>query len=482
MAVLVNYKHQTEAEEQTWEREYAALLMEMGLGKSRVLLRTAMRLFAAGKINALVVVAPKSICRTWLDEQIPTHLECKYEAIVWAQNTKQFTDRLYHFKKPIRDKLQVLIINVETIASDRCYDFLYDFFKSHNALFAVDESGTIKNHKAQRTKAVINLGRHAKYRRILNGAPITQGPLDAYSQFDFLKYGCLGSFSWFGFRNQYAALKDRYINGRRFKEIVGYQRLQELKDKVAELSYRATKAQCLDLPEKIYTIRYIEMTPKQLQYYHQMRQEALVIFKNEHTIAAPLAITQILRLRQSLVNLVPAGEGATMKLDDKDPRMEELLDVLLQAGDQKVIIFANFVSTIKMISAVLKKELGRDVGVVSGDIPAEQRQHYIKRFQEEKNPDHSDYIKHMVLQTRTGGFGITLTEASVVVYYDHDWSLETRLQSEDRAHRIGQTRNVTYIDFVARGTVEEKIRDALMSKKDVADIVTGDKICQLLEG
>lgn len=473
---IQSFKHQDDALEKTGDKEYAALLLEMGLGKSRIVLKTAQRLFEKGKINGLIIVAPKSICRTWLEEQIPTHLECKYETVIWGPTTKKLEEQLYSVRKPVTGILHIIIVNVEAVSSYHCYDILHDFLKSHNALMAVDESSTIKNYKAKRTKALIKLGREAKFRRILTGTPVTQGPLDVYSQFDFLKFGCLGSHSWFGFRNQYAVLKKCYINGRSFWEVIGYKRLQELQERIDRISYRATKAECLDLPAKIYTIRYVDMTNKQIDYYEQMRDEALVIFKNNISVAAPLAITQILRLRQSLVNLVPAGEGLQpLQLDEVNPRMDELMDVLREAGNQKVIIFANFVKSIKDIAVRIKKEFGREAGVIHGEIDAQQRQDYISDFQTE--PD----CKELVMQVRTGGYGITATAASVVVYYDHDWSLETRLQSEDRAHRIGQTRNVTYVDFVARGTVEEKIREALVSKKDLADIVTGDKMRQLLE-
>lgn len=472
-----SFKHQDDALQQTGTLEYAALLLEMGLGKSRIALQTAQNLYNSNKITGLLIIAPKSICRTWAEEQIPAHLECPKNIVLWSNDSKKFSQELQKLYKNFKPVLYILIVNVETIASDRCYDELDKFLRFHKSMMIIDESTTIKNFKAVRTKTACRLGRLAKYRRILTGTPITQSPLDLYSQFDFLKSGCLGSNNYYGFRNQYAIMKKRYINGKSFHEVIGYQRLEELQTKMQSISFRALKRDCLDLPEKIYQIRYVHLTPLQINYYWQMKQEALAFLKNGAAVAAPLVITQMLRLQQALCNLVPATNenlsGQTY-IDDKNPRLEEILNIIDEAGDQKIIIWANFIQSIKDIAAAIKHKFNKQVGVIYGDVSAEDRQAYVESFQ---NSD----LQFIVAQPRTGGYGLTLTAATLVIYYDHNWSLEVRQQSEDRAHRIGQTKNVTYIDLVATGTIDEKIRNSLVNKKDLANIVTGDGLKKLLE-
>ncbi|MGE0383069.1 MAG: helicase-related protein, partial [Hyphomicrobium sp.] len=194
------------------------------------------------------------------------------------------------------------------------------------------------------------------------------------------------------------------------------------------------------------------------------------------SVSAPLVVTQLLRLRQALCNIAPAAAGATVAIDDKNPRLDAVLELLEEAGGQKAIIWANFVPSIKLLTEEIGKKFGRGkVAHISGDVPALERQEIVRQFQELENP-----LQYLVMQTRTGGYGLTLTAATLVIYHDNDWSLEVRLQSEDRAHRIGQRNNVTYVDLVAPNTVEEKILAALLTKQELANKITGDDLRKLL--
>lgn len=476
---IVSFKHQDDALEQTSKLEYAAILAEMGLGKSRIDLKTTEELFKNEKITGKIIYCPKSLCRTWAEEQIPVHLDCNYKVVVWGPISKKLDQELLSLYKTLDKKLKILVVNIETAAGERCYDEVKKFLKFHKCMMTVDESTTIKNWKAQRTKALNDLGHLAKYRRILTGTPITQSPLDLYSQFNFLKPGCLGSTNYYGFRNQYAILKKRYINGKSFHEVIGYQRLEDLQEKMKSISFRALKKDCLDLPDKIYQVRYVQMSKVQISYYNQMKKEAMVLLTDGTAVTAPLVITQMLRLQQALCNLMPViSEDGTIisakNIDEENPRLAEIIEILHEAGNQKVIIWANFVKSIKDIAAAIEKEFNKPVGLIHGAIDAAARQAYVHAFQ-------TGDLKYIVAQPRTGGYGLTLTAATIVIYHDHNWSLEVRQQSEDRAHRIGQTKSVTYIDLVASGTIDERVRNALVSKKDLADIVTGDKLKKLLE-
>ena len=469
--------HQAKVLAESRDAKAWGLLLEMGTGKTWCAINTAAWLFSRGRINGLVVVAPKSICRSWSDLEIPAHLP-EYvgrKVVVWGADSKGFQEKLKGLFEVEPLILHTLVVNVEALATDRCYDVLEKFLRSHDALMVVDESTTIKSHAAGRTKIAIRLGKLARYRRILTGTPITQSPLDLFSQFEFLEHGSLGSSTYFGFKNQYAVLKKRQVNGRSFDEVVGYQRLEELKEKVARLSSRVLKKDCLDLPDKVYQVRYVELTPEQERYYQQLRDHALAVLSSGEVVTAQLAITQLLRLRQGLCNIAPGKDEITV-LGEKDNRRAEVLKILEEAGEQKVLIWANFVPSIQRLVGTIAEVHGEEsVGGFYGAVSNNERQVLVEKFQDPSSP-----LKYLVLQPATGGYGLTLTAATLVVYHDHDWSLATRQQTEDRAHRKGQRNTVTYIDLVAKGTLDERLREALVVKKELADRVTGDRLRQLL--
>lgn len=488
------YQHQLDAFMISREEKIFALLMEMGTGKSKVAIDTAAWLYEKGEINGLLVVAPKSIIRTWASNEIPTHLPDRIKRrVVVRLKKKKFMKEAKDILQFETDRLHVMIINVEFIATKDGYKAVDRFLLAHRAMMVIDESTTIKNHKSMRTKKAIKLGLNAKYKRILTGTPVTQSPLDVYSQFEFLGRGLLGSFSYFGFRNQYAVLRKRFVNGRKFEEVTGFIRLNELQECVKRYSFRALKKDCLDLPEKIYNVRYVEPTDEQKRVYQSLKDESIALLDSGTVISAPLIITQLLRFRQVLCNLAPTEDGVVY-IDKSNPRIEEVMDILSEAGDQRVIIWATFRASISDIAATIKDRYGdKSVGMIYGEIKQDVRQDYIDRFQgfrmikdketgelvKEVIPE-DKRIQYIVMNPASGGMGITLTAATLVIYYDNDWSLQTRLQSEDRAHRIGQKNVVTYIDIVAPGTVDAKIREALVQKRDLAARVTGDGLRDLL--
>ena len=477
---IIDFKHQDECLELSKDKHYYALLLEMGLGKTRICLRTAAHLFKNRKINGLLVVAPKSIIRNWAEKEIPAHMPDVLKRIVlWKPGTKKFDQDLHSIRAGSKLQLHILVVNIDSVNTDRGYNEIERFLETHDTLMVIDESTIIKNWRAERTKITIKLGEKAKYRRIMTGTPVTNSPLDIYSQFDFLKHGCLGSTNFYGFRNTYAVLKKRYVNGRSFDEIVGYQRLEKLQSILKPISFRKLKSECLDLPEKIYQVRLVELNKEQKKYYEEIKEEAMAYLESGEVVTAPLVITQILRLRQSLCNITNV-DGRDIFLSEKNPRIDEILNILEEAKGQKVIIWSCFVSSIKAIRDAIAKEYGpNSVGCIYGDVDAKTRQLYVDKFQGEV-PE-NEQIQYLVMQPRTAGYGLTLTAATVVIYADSDWSLEVRQQSEDRCHRIGQKNKVTYIDIVAAGTIDEKIREALVEKKDLANLVTGDALKAMLK-
>lgn len=475
-------KHQIECLMLSRDREFFGIFHEMGCGKSKVAIDTASYLFSRGKINGLIIIGPKSSLRSWYEQQLPAHMPDSVElkTLLWGPQTKAFETQSEKLFKVEPLKLAVLIMNIDATITDRGYDFLEKFLLCYDTCIVVDESTSIKNPKSSRTKILTKLGKRAHYRRILTGTPIANKPLDIYSQFNFLEEGCLGSSSWFAFRNRYAVTRTKYMNGRKFEEIIGWQRLDELYKETIKHSHRVLKKDCLDLPEKIYQTRYIELAPDQLRYYREMRDQALTVLNTGLMVGAPLVITRLMRLRQSLCNLAPTGDGdaGTVFISEKDSRLDEVIKIVEESGDQKILVWSCFTPSILRIVGALNEEFGEGTAAAFyGAVKPEERQALIDQIQEKEAK-----LKVLVLNPSTGGESITLTGASLVVYHDHDWSLKVREQSEDRAHRIGQVRNVTYIDLVAVGTVDELIVSALRDKKSLALAVTGDNLKQLLAG
>ena len=464
------YAHQLVALSKSWNKKEYGYFMEMGTGKSKVLVDNMSMLYDKGKIDGALIVAPKGVYTNWLSQEIPTHLvrHVKPKMVLWTATTSKAKDKEYQqLFKPDLD-LHILIMNVEAFSTKKGVEFAYKFLRSHKTLMAIDESTTIKNPSAKRTKSILMLGKHAKYRRILTGSPVTKSPLDLYSQCAFLNENLLDHGSYYAFRNRYARMVDRNFGGRRVQIVASYQRLDELEDILKAFSYRVQKVDCLDLPKKIFINRTVELTKEQNEAYATMKSAALAQLKGKMA-TAPHVLTQLMRLHQITCGHLKSDDGQITNF--KHNRIEELIDVIDEM-EGKVIIWANYVHDIEQITKELEKEYGEGCVVqYYGKVSSEDRQTAIKEFQ-----DPNSNVKYFIGNTQTGGYGITLTAASNVIYYSNSYDLEKRLQSEDRAHRIGQHKPVTYVDLIAEKTVDEKIIKALRKKINIASEVMGDKV------
>ena len=464
------YAHQLVALDKSWQKDEYGYFMEMGTGKSKVLVDNIAMLYDKGKINSALIIAPKGVYRNWLSQEIPEHLprHIDHKTVLWTALTSKTKDKEYQQLLKQDYDLHILLMNVEALSTKKGVEFAGKFLRCHKALMAIDESTTIKNPTAKRTKAILNLGKQVKYRRILTGAPVTKSPLDLYSQCAFLNEHLLGFTSYYTFRNRYAQMIERNFGGRRVQIVASYRRLDELAETLKPFSYRILKEDCLDLPPKVYTKREIELTDEQTKAYSTMKAMALAQVKGKLS-TAPHILTKLMRLHQITCGHFKADDGTTKKL--KNNRMSELLD-LLDEIDGKVIIWANYVYDIKQIVKEISQEYGADSIVqYYGAIESKKRQEYIKKFQDPKSK-----VRFFIGNPQTGGYGITLTAASTVIYYSNGYDLEKRLQSEDRAHRIGQKKSVTYIDIIARKTVDEKIVKALKKKINIASAIMGEEL------
>jgi SNF2 family DNA or RNA helicase len=464
------FLHQETYLQRFWRSDIAALFADMGTGKSYMLINNIAMLYDKGGINAALIVAPKGVYRNWTSTEIPKHMpdHILYRLAVWTPSPRKAEKESLDNMFAITEDLKILVMNIEALSTKKGTSFAQRFLNAHTAMMAIDESTTIKNHSALRSKNAVTVGTKAKFRRILTGSPVTRSPMDLFQQCAFLSYGCLNQASFYGFQNRYAVVIERRLASHSFKQVVGYQRLDELSSKLNAFSFRIRKDECLDLPEKIYVKREVDLTDEQRRAYNQMRAMALAQFKEGMTTTVN-ALTQIMRLHQIVCGHIKLDDGTVKELPNL--RIQEMLDTV-EESEGKVIIWATYRHDIETIRLTLQKIYGMNsVASYYGDTADDDRQEIIARFQ-----DPNSELRFFVGNPRTGGYGITLTEAKLVIYYSNSFDLEVRLQSEDRAHRIGQKNNVTYVDLMCPGTVDEKVVQALRDKIDIAGRVLKEDV------
>ena len=472
------FKHQGEVLKQSWNALHWGYFMEMGTGKSKVCIDNAAILYERGVIDTFIVLAPKGVYRNWATIEIPLHLpkrlECDID--VWsATPTKEQKNNLALLLEPREtDHLRILVMNIEALSTAKGTRYLDKVLDQGICLLAVDESTAIKSPKARRTKAIIKLGKKAKYKRILTGFPVTQSPMDLWAQCNFLHPELLGKDvgdNYFQFQYRYAILKKRSVGSHSFNMVVGYRNLDTLSDILKKFSSRVMKVDCLDLPPKIYTQRQVQLTPDQVRIYDEIKEYALAHLGDNDFMTAPNVMTQLIRLQQVLSGHTKTDEGKLVEI--KDNRLTELMECLEDVSG-KVIIWSRFRYDIERIKNELIKVYGSSSTVTYyGDTKDEERTEAIEQFQ-------NGVAQFFVGNPQTGGYGITLTAAETVIYFANSFDLAVRMQSEDRCHRIGQDKHVTYIDLIAEKTIDDKIVKSLRSKMDIASVVMGEELKQWL--
>jgi SNF2 family DNA or RNA helicase len=486
------YDHQRTAFALSKDREVFGLFMEQGTGKTKVIVDNACYLFEEERLDVVVIVAPNSVKSTWAEE-VAIHAPDRVETEVAIYSSAMTADERRQFEHVTTDLtpgvLRFLVLNVEAFSNTqkgavykvgkkyvrnkvaKGEKIVADFMNGRTAMMAVDESSRIKTPGAKRTKSIQRVAQLAEYRRVLSGTPITQGVLDIWAQFKFLDPDILGSPSYYSFRNR-VAIVDQWGRVEAYREGA----LEEVRDMIDPHTYRVLRDDCLDLPPKIFEKRWVEMTAAQKKLYAQMKTQMVADLNAREQVTATIVLTQIMRLSQIAGGWAPIEDpyepGATIckPIPGKNPKLEALLDVIDDCQG-KVIIWARFVAEIEAIAAALEDKYGEGTaGKFYGPTPNSERTEIRRRFQ-----DPEDNLRFFVGNPATGGLGLTLTQGKTVIYYSNSFSLEERLQSEDRAHRIGQDTSVVYVDLVMKGTVDQKVVAALRSKQKIANAVTGDK-------
>jgi SNF2 family DNA or RNA helicase len=468
------FEHQRRVFEETaMERAYG-LFWEQGTGKTKAIIDTAAYLYEQDEIDTLVVVAPNGVHRNWITDEIPVHMPRRHARDIqmkfWeskktgtqthARDVKRVTDH---------DGFRIMAFNYEAMLTKKGELALKHLFVGHKVLLVFDESHYIKTPRARRTMRAIALAKKAAYVRILTGTPIANSPFDAYSQLKALDpdYWKQHGFSVFStFKTHFGIFQQGFNSGtgRTFETCVGYRRLDQLKALLDPVTDRVTKDDVLDLPPKLYQRAFFELTPEQLNVYKQIKNEAIAFLESGETITAPMAMVRLLRLQQVTCGFVPTDDDQLEEFEGKNPRLDKLEEICDTLG-HSAIIWARFRRDIDLIMERLGDRAVRYDGSTTDDERAEAKQ----RFQ-------AGDVQFFVGNPAAGATGLTLHKARTVIYASNNFKLTDRLQSEDRAHRIGQEHPVAYIDLIAPGTVDEHIVRALRNKRDIASELTGDEL------
>ena len=419
-----------------------AYFMEQGTGKTKTVLDESQILNHKRMITRVVIACPKSLLMTWKNE-IEMHCN-NYKTEVWKDK------KIYG-----EGNLIYSVINIDAIKTEKGFKWLQDRVHS-KTLFIVDESQAIKNIKAKRTGAILMLARKAGYKRILTGTPMTKNPLDLFSQMIFLDRQFWNNKGFYSFRNKFARL-----GGYGGKQVVGFKNLAMLSNMVDPHSFRVTKDECLDLPPKLYSTRYLYLTSKQQSQYNELGKQLGEYWISEKTKVAYNNTMVIIGKMHQLVG----GNLDDMQYDCN--KIEECVNILSE-GSGKTLIWCKYIKEIERLKMTLEDN-GYKVGTYHGSVSAKKREENKEEF------NHGD-MDVLILQYSCGGVGLTLNSASTVIFYSNGYVYADRIQAEDRCHRGGQTKSVHYIDLVSlhtdgNSTIDSTILNTLQNKKSLAEEV-----------
>ena len=449
------YQHQVAGYNLALHQPHHAMLYEQGCGKTLTAIAVTGRRFQKNEVRRVLVVAPASVVPVWPSE-FALHADFPHEVLILQGPVKKRKKMLKEFA-PEEECLQISVINYES--TWRMFDELAAWQPD---MIICDESQRIKTPGARQSKAMHKLGQRTKYRLILTGTPVTQGPLDFFSQYKFLNQKIFGR-SYYAFRNRYAIM-----GGWENKQVVGYRNLPELVKKAHSIAFRVAKKDALDLPPVVEQELYCELEPKAAGLYRQLARESVAQIEGERTVTAAIVLTRLLRLSQLTGGFINDDDGNINVVSKAKMNLfKDTLDDILCAG-KKVVVFARFIPEITAIRKHSEKER---IGYswIAGEVKQSERGEMVRRFQEDKD------CRLFVAQTQTAGLGITLHAASIALFYSLDYSFANLDQARARIDRIGQTANkVTNIFLLAKDTVDEKVRKILAEKQDVARVVVDD--------
>jgi SNF2 family DNA or RNA helicase len=471
--------HQLREWKEHGQDTFRAIFWEQGTGKSKLIIDSMAELYEMGEINGLLVVAPNGVHTNWVSDEIPKHLpdRIRQQTRTHIYRAKSASAK-YHIRgvEALYDHegLSILVISYDAFVTMMGKKQCKKFLQKREAFYVLDESTRIKSVKAKRSRTIVSSGPYGKYRRILTGTPITNGPFDIYMQFRFLD----ADFWKPRELHPYAVFKSffgifqtvRLSDTKTFEQLVRFRNLEKLKELIAPFSDRVLKDEVLDLPPKLYSRRYYEMTPEQSRIYDNLRDSYMTIV-NDTLITAPLAIVRMMRLQQILCGYVAedevdeSGARPMQMIPGGNARLTCLMETLEEIS-HKTIIWCRFRTDIDLIMDQCKED---NIWAVryDGKCSEEEREEALNAFRE--GP-----AQVFIATAQCAGEGLTITQARTEIYYSNTFNLKDRMQSEDRAHRIGQEHPVEIIDIACLDTIDMRITEALQRKLDVASEIVGD--------
>jgi len=521
------YNHQVDALDKLFGKEFGALFMEQGTGKTKVAIDMSSNLFLEGKINAVLLIAPNGVQKQWAKEQIPEHSPVPVKVQVWSSKKSKLVQRLQEefILDEYKGKLKWFCTNIDVFSTRNHLNVFREYVANHKTMIIVDESTRIKNPGANRSINILyNLGRvvkqgkrivgvvpFSKYRLILTGMMVTNSPYDLWSMVEFLKHDYFDC-NYFAFKAHYGievkdthpgtgrmfsrfmrldemeSIKKYYHEQKKSIEVIScimstsesniqhvlntdklmtpYKHLDELKKAIQPFSFIVRKDDCLDLPPKIYERIVVSLNSEQKRIYKELKKEFLSLY-DEKTLTVSNKLTLIGRLQQVTGGFFPYvneyGKPKVTQITSNNPKMQALKADLEETGSEVIIIWARFVAELKMIHAELTKAFpNKNIQLYYGGTWVENREQIIDDFKKGK-------VNILVANARTAGIGLNLQKAHLQYFYSNSFSLEDRLQAEDRSHRSGQTFPVLYKDIIVEGTVDERVHKVLSAKKNLLD-------------
>lgn len=479
--VLPPFSHQDDHLRNNAHKRAWGLLWEQGTAKTKPVIDTMCLLYANDRADGLVVVAPPGVERNWETDEISAHMppEFKEQTRIEVFRTKKKGTKAHKAKMNeicYHKGLAVLLISYNAYMTDAGKEAVKKFLLKRRAMMVLDEAHNIKSPGAKRTLSLCRVAPLAQYRRILTGTPVAQGPFDIYSQIRFLDQnfwkdrgigGAVEFRQYFGEWLTRADVQARLGYDPGYDKLIRYKNVEQLKEWLSEISDRYLKDEVLDLPPKLYSKRYVEMSNLQRDLYEQMMEELWVEIRSGEIIEGQLPIVKLLRLQQILCNYLPTedDEEPTVRLEGTNPRLKAM-EQIRDETHHPCLVWARFRDDVNQLMDLLGDEAVRYDGAVDEDEAERNKQ----AFQ-------AGDAKWFVGTAAKGGPGLTLNQAKTVIYYSNSFKLIDRLQSEDRAHRAGMDEHpVNYIDLAVPDTIDEKIIFNLRDKVDIASQVTGDNL------
>lgn len=466
--LLPPFKHQLVGIERLVNQDYFGLFDEPGIGKSAQVVNAACILHAEKLVDTILIVAPASVRSVWLDPElgeIKKHCWQPYATFEFhSKGLKLVKDIELGSGRP----MSFVVTNYEFVRRQVHRERLLELLGKSRFMMVCDESAFIKNHHAAQTKAVLALGQHAERRVVLNGTPIVNNPGDLWPQIQFLSTKVLPFRNFYAFRAQYAVL-----GGWQGKQVVKWINLDDLQSRVAPCVIRREKKDCLDLPPKLFSVLECPLSEKSWKVYKEMRDEAVAFIDGNPSLAAQAGV-KAMRLAQVCAGYLGGfedGEAARHVGDEKLHALQAwLAERLVEDPSAKIICWCRFRKQLERVATECHRLL--PTYKLYGGQPKADREAAIHWFSAAQTNQRGAAL--LCANQQAGGFGLNLTAASTVIYLSNDFSLANRLQSEDRVHRPGQTRNVTYLDVVATGpagqkTIEHHVLKALRTKGDLAN-------------